>query len=248
MDVFGDVEHVSAADRSVSAACLAVRRRYGRGANGGALYKGRRHGHTARPRRRRRFRTAAATRTDPHHGDGGSLPRITTTDASGRYEFTELPGALYTVMASKGGYVQLSYGQTRSLGAGKPVEILDGQIVEDIDFALPPGAVITGRVVDEFGNPAEEAVVAILRPQNIDGARQLGPLGTPSRATTSASSGFSAFRQASTTCRPTRAIGLPARRLTPASHRSTRRRTFPAPPIPPRRSACRSTSARRSAT
>ena len=69
----------------------------------------------------------------------GRFPRTTTTDASGRYEFTELPGARYTVMASKGGYVQLSYGQTRSLGAGKPVEILDGRTVEDIDFALPPG-------------------------------------------------------------------------------------------------------------
>ena len=43
----------------------------------------------------------------------GRFPRTTTTDASGRYEFTELPGALYTVMASKGSYVQLSYGQTR---------------------------------------------------------------------------------------------------------------------------------------
>ena len=65
--------------------------------------------------------------------------RTTTTDASGRYEFTDLPGARYTVMASKGGYVQMSYGQTRSLEPGKPVEILDGRIVEDIDFALAPG-------------------------------------------------------------------------------------------------------------
>jgi hypothetical protein len=113
----------------------------------------------------------------------GRLIRMTTTDASGRYEFADLPPARYTVMASKGGYVQLSYGQTRSLEAGRPVEILDGRTVDDVDFALPPGAVITGRVIDEFGDPAEEARVAIVRAQNIDGVRRLVPVGNGSRQT-----------------------------------------------------------------
>jgi hypothetical protein len=107
------------------------------------------------------------------------LLRSTTTDASGRYEFTDLPAGRYIVMASKGGYVQLSYGQTRSSEPGKPVEILVGRTIEDIDFALPAGAVITGRVVDEFGDPADEAVVTILRSQNFEGGRRLVPIGVP---------------------------------------------------------------------
>ena len=111
----------------------------------------------------------------------GRFIRMTTTDVSGRYEFADLPAARYTVMASKGGYVQVSYGQTRSLEAGRPVEILDGRTVDDVDFALPPGAVLIGRVVDEFGDPAEEARVAILRAQNIDGVRRLIQVGNGSQ-------------------------------------------------------------------
>src|SRR5580700_10412615 len=55
--------------------------------------------------------------------EGAAVPllRSTTTDGSGRYEFTELPGGRYIVMATKGGYVQLSYGKTRSSEPGKPV-------------------------------------------------------------------------------------------------------------------------------
>jgi hypothetical protein len=113
--------------------------------------------------------------------EGAAVPllRSTTTDGSGRYEFTELPGGRYIVMATKGGYVQLSYGKTRSSEPGKPVEILVGRTVEGIDFALPPTSVITGRVVDEFGDPAEEAVVTILRAQNFEGGRRLVPIGLP---------------------------------------------------------------------
>ena len=117
------------------------------------------------------------------------------------------------------------------------MEILDGRIVEDIDFALPRGAVITGRVVDELGYSAEEARVAILCPQNIDGPRRLVPVGNA--VTTDDLGEFRLFgiSPGHTMCRPPRAIGLPARRPTPASRRPTRRCTFPAPPTPPRRNA-----------
>ena len=103
--------------------------------------------------------------------------RLTTTDAEGRYEFKELPAGRYTVFANKGSYVGLSYGQQRPFEPGRPLEILEAQTVEKIDFALPRGGVITGRIVDEFGEPLAEVQVAAQRYQNMQGRRRLVPAG-----------------------------------------------------------------------
>src|SRR6185436_11653749 len=105
--------------------------------------------------------------------------RMTTTDADGRYEFKELPAGRYTVQASKGSYVQLQYGQLRPFEPGKPVEVLEAQTIEKVDFALPKGGVITGRILDEFGEPLADTQVAAMRYQNVGGRRRLMPAGRP---------------------------------------------------------------------
>ena len=74
--------------------------------------------------------------------------RSASTDAEGRYEFRDLPAGRFTVTAGKGSYVTLQYGQKRPFEPGKPVELLDAQTIEKIDFSLPKGAIITGRVLD----------------------------------------------------------------------------------------------------
>jgi hypothetical protein len=103
--------------------------------------------------------------------------RMTTTDADGRYEFKELPAGRYNVSASKGSYVGLSYGQQRPFEPGKPLEILEAQTVEKVDFALPRGGVITGRILDEFGEALADVQVTAQRYQNIGGRRRLVPAG-----------------------------------------------------------------------
>ena len=80
-------------------------------------------------------------------------------------------------MAQKGSYIPLQWGQQRPNEPGKPLDILDGQTVEKIDFSLPRGGVITGRVLDEFGDPAADVQVAAMRAQNIGGTRRLMPAG-----------------------------------------------------------------------
>jgi hypothetical protein len=106
--------------------------------------------------------------------------RMTTTDADGNFELKELPAGRYNLNASKGGYVGLSYGQTRPFEAGKPLEVPDGRTLEKVDFSLPRGGVVTGRIVDEFGDPVSDVQVAIMRYQYIQGRRRLTPAGRPS--------------------------------------------------------------------
>jgi protocatechuate 3,4-dioxygenase beta subunit len=106
--------------------------------------------------------------------------RTATTDENGAYEFKEVRAGRYTIFASKGSYVNISYGQQRQTDAPRPLEILDRQTVERVDLALPRGAVVTGRVVDEFGEPAPEIQIAAERYQFIQGQRRLVPAGRTS--------------------------------------------------------------------
>ena len=105
--------------------------------------------------------------------------RMVSTNESGAYEFKDVRAGRYTVMASKGSYVNMSYGQQRPTDSAKPLEILDHQTVERLDLMLPRGGVITGRVVDEFGEPAPEIQVATERFQVVQGQRRLFPAGRP---------------------------------------------------------------------
>lgn len=99
--------------------------------------------------------------------------RNATTDSEGRYELTGLPAGRYRLVVSKAGFVALEYGQVRPFEGGKPLDIVSGQALEKIDFSLPRGSAITGRITDEFGDPITDVQVEALRYQFVNGQRQL---------------------------------------------------------------------------
>jgi len=102
-----------------------------------------------------------------------SGPTSTMTDAQGRYELTQLPAGTYHLKATRGGFVEVGYGQRRPFERGRPVEVAEGAVLEHIDFAMPVGGVVTGRVVDEMGESVAQASVSLLRRRYVDGERQL---------------------------------------------------------------------------
>lgn len=106
--------------------------------------------------------------------------RSATTDQNGRYEFIDLPAGTYNLTASRSGYVQLGYKQTRPNTQPQPLSVADKQALDRIDFALPPGGVITGRIIDEFGEPVSDVFVSAQRQQYINGVRRPTPSGAPS--------------------------------------------------------------------
>src|SRR5438552_14935841 len=88
------------------------------------------------------------------------------TDDSGVFDLTELPAGRYTLTVSKSGFVSLSYGQRRPLQAGTPLQLADGQQLKGVEFHLPRGGVISGRIVDEDGEPVPGPMVPVLRYQS----------------------------------------------------------------------------------
>jgi hypothetical protein len=99
------------------------------------------------------------------------------TDDSGAFDFSDLPAGRYTLNASKSGFIQLSYGQRRPFQAGTPLQLLDGQQLKSVDFALPRGGVISGRVSDENGDVMPGVSVEVMRYQYQQGDRRLVPAG-----------------------------------------------------------------------
>jgi protocatechuate 3,4-dioxygenase beta subunit len=103
------------------------------------------------------------------------------TDADGRFEFRELPAGRFSLNASKSGYVNVQYGQTRPFEQGRPIELADKQVLDKADISMPRGGVITGRLTDEFGDPVPDAIVSAMRQTWLNGRRRLTPTGRTSQ-------------------------------------------------------------------
>ena len=91
--------------------------------------------------------------------------RTTTTDANGRFAFGDLPAADFTLSASKPGYLEMVYGARRpgARVAGIPIRLAAGERLDTIALRIPRGGVISGTVVDEFGDAAFGVPVRAMR-------------------------------------------------------------------------------------
>jgi len=104
--------------------------------------------------------------------------RAMLTDENGVFDLTELPAGRYTLTVSKSGFISLSYGQRRPLQAGTPLQLGDGQQLKGVDFQLPRGSAIAGRVLDEDGDAMPGVAVRVMRYQYQQGERRLTPAGS----------------------------------------------------------------------
>ncbi len=98
---------------------------------------------------------------------------VSTTNAQGQFEFGELPAGHYSLSASKAGFVTTTAGQNMAAGRPQPIELRDGETLDRVVLKLPRGGVITGRVVDEQGEPVVEAEIRAFRAQYMQGIRRL---------------------------------------------------------------------------
>jgi hypothetical protein len=99
---------------------------------------------------------------------------VTIADAAGRFVFSGLPAGRFTVTASKPPYLTVSHGQAvAGTGSGVPISLQDGERIADVALKLPRGGVISGRVLDERGQPVRRSSIVIQERRIVNGAQTL---------------------------------------------------------------------------
>jgi uncharacterized surface anchored protein len=98
--------------------------------------------------------------------------RSVDTDDQGRFTFTGLDAGKYRLSAERQGFLRQSYGQRKYSGGGSPILVSDGQTVKGLLFKLNPQGVITGKVLDEDGEPLAGVQVRAMRNMYSNGKRQ----------------------------------------------------------------------------
>src|SRR5436305_8903688 len=91
--------------------------------------------------------------------------RVALTGADGRYAIGGLPAGTFTVSVTKANYVRTSWGEPRPEGPGKRIPVGDGETISSIDLRLKRSGVITGKIVDEFGDPVTDVSISAMRYQ-----------------------------------------------------------------------------------
>jgi hypothetical protein len=93
---------------------------------------------------------------------GASVNRSAVTNREGRYRFEDIPPGSYAMSATRQGFITMHAGQKRPSERGTFWDVAAGQ-VQQLDFALPRGSVIFGRLTDDAGEPLAGIHVTTLR-------------------------------------------------------------------------------------
>ncbi len=120
--------------------------------------------------------TVGARAASARHAQSGRM-MVGETDETGAYVLRNLPAGQYTVTVQRAGYVTQSYGQATATSVLRRVSVEDGRRITAIDFRLVRGGAITGRVVDDGGEPAEGVAVRVMRAQRVQGRVRYVPAG-----------------------------------------------------------------------
>ena len=104
-------------------------------------------------------------------GAGGG--RLVITDDTGRFEFAGLPSGRYTLRAEKPAYLTMWYGATRPDRPGTSIQLAEGQRMADVTLKLHRGAVISGVIRDDRGQPAAGVNVQAMWYRTVIGERRL---------------------------------------------------------------------------
>ena len=165
----------SAQGQTVPAPHAPPRQEAARDANGGGVIRGRITSlDSGKPLRRAQVRLKLEL-------DFLSTPKTTSTSSDGRYEIRDVPPGRYVLTVERSGYLALTYGQRRPGEQGSSLEIAGNEVAEKIDFALPRMGVISGRVLDDDGDPIAGVTVWVLQTRYIQGRRALVPIGRSAR-------------------------------------------------------------------
>jgi hypothetical protein len=110
------------------------------------------------------------------NGSGDSIkPYGTVSDTDGKFVFESVEPGRYTLAAERTGYVRQNYGAKHSQARGTTLSLSSGQHLKDINFQLTPQSALSGKVLDDDGDPLGRTQVQVMQMGYQKGKR--GPVG-----------------------------------------------------------------------
>jgi hypothetical protein len=97
----------------------------------------------------------------------------TNSDAEGNFSFENLPEGVYNLRGEKTAYLNTIYGARPSGAGGSPIRLTKGEKRQDLQLKLLPQAAISGRVVDEDGDPLDRVELSLLQRTVLNGQLRL---------------------------------------------------------------------------
>jgi hypothetical protein len=95
--------------------------------------------------------------------EGAKVGRSTVTDDQGRFAIDALPPGRFSVTATKPAYLPGGFGVTQPGRPGVPIPLKAGESRTDVSFTMLKGAVVTGVIRTESGEPAANVDVTVFR-------------------------------------------------------------------------------------
>jgi hypothetical protein len=104
--------------------------------------------------------------------------RVATTDAEGGFTLTKVPAGPLMLQAEKATYLPGSFPDRRRTMRASSVNLAEGQTVDNVTIPLFRGGAISGRVIDAYGDPVENASVqaVFVPPPSRSGASARGAM------------------------------------------------------------------------
>lgn len=92
----------------------------------------------------------------------GRGSKTSTTDADGKFTFTDLDVGSYVLISRRTGLIDTRYGARTMNGMGTSITVSEGQEVKSIRVEMLPQGVVAGRVLDEDGEILQGVQVQLI--------------------------------------------------------------------------------------
>jgi len=99
------------------------------------------------------------------------------SEADGTFEFTDVEPGTYRISGKKNSFLEQFYGARRPGQPGSAVRLVAGQTLSGVEIKLTPAGSISGKILDEDGEPMPKMLVYAHREVYQNGRKQLVPLG-----------------------------------------------------------------------
>jgi len=109
--------------------------------------------------------------------EGATATEPIYTNADGEFEFMNVAPGRYTLAALKTGYVIARFGARSQFDRTTNIAVAAGATIDGLELRLVRSAVITGRIVEDSGEPIEQALVSVGRIIRADGRLRFRGIG-----------------------------------------------------------------------